>query len=69
MIVHREIVWSAAYVLHCARRRRLYMERNGNGAYTFYASPEKTEDEIQKHADLDTASYLGKEWRGNSVPG
>lgn len=35
----------------------------GNGEYTFYASPEKTGDAIQKHANWDTLSFLGKEWR------
>lgn len=43
--------------------KRIAADRAGNGAYTFYASPEKTGDVIEKHADWKTVSYRGKEWR------
>jgi hypothetical protein len=43
--------------------KRIAADTAGNGAYTFYASPEKTGDTMQKQADWDTVAYLGKEWR------
>ena len=36
------------------------MERDANGAYTFYGVSGEDRGYIQKHADRDTASYTGK---------
>ncbi|WFN34155.1 hypothetical protein L1S32_09950 [Methanogenium sp. S4BF] len=35
----------------------------GSGEYTFYHSSKDTHYLVQKHAEWDTASYLGKQWR------